>query len=180
MYVIVFSVMIIFVALLISIYLFLSVDISVRKIIKGFEEIAKGNLKYRVYLNSNDKLKILANSFNSMANDMEIYINELNKEKKELLNLKIAFEDRNQELEKALEKVKNIQQDLIKVEKFATIGRLASSVAHELRNPLASIKNIAYFLSKMRTFDDDKSKNMVQMLSSEVLRANKIITKLLD
>lgn len=180
MYVIVFSVMIIFVALLISIYLFLSVDISVRKIIKGFEEIAKGNLKYRVYLNSNDKLKILANSFNSMANDMEIYINELNKEKKELLNLKIAFEDRNQELEKALEKVKNIQQDLIKVEKFATIGRLASSVAHELRNPLASIKNIAYFLSKMRTFDDDKSKNMVQMLSSEVLRANKIITELLD
>ena len=33
----------------------------------------------------------------------------------------------------------------------------------------------------MRTFDnDDKSKNMVQMLSSEVLRANKIITELLD
>jgi signal transduction histidine kinase len=58
---------------------------------------------------------------------------------------------------------------LIKSEKFATIGRLASSVAHELRNPLAAIKNIAYFLSKMGAFSDDKSKQMINMLSSEVL-----------
>ena len=182
MYIIAFSVMIIFVVLLISRYLFmLMIEKTVGKVIKGFEEIAKGNLQYRVYLNSNNKFKILANSFNSMANNMDGYIKELNKEKRKLLNLKIAFEDRNQELEKAFEKVRNMQQDLIKAEKFATIGRLSSSVAHELRNPLASIKNIAYFLLKMKTFDnDDKAKNMVQMLSSEVLRANKIITELLD
>lgn len=112
--------------------------------------------------------------------DMEAHIRELNKEKKELLELKIAFEHRSQELEETLETNQKIQQDLIKSEKFATIGRLASSVAHELRNPLAAIKNISYFLSKMETFEDNKSKNMVQMLSSEVLRANKIIVELLD
>ena len=179
--VIAFSVMIMFVALFMSLHLLVLIIEPVKKVIKGFKEIAKGNLKYRIYPNSSYKSKVLIDSFNSMADDMDIHIKELNKEKKELLNLKIEFEDRNQELEKALEKVKNMQQDLIKAEKFATIGRLASSVAHELRNPLASIKNIAYFLSKMRTFDnDDKSKNMVQMLSSEVLRANKIITELLD
>ena len=97
-----------------------------------------------------------------------------------MLNLKIAFEQRSQELEETLDKVQNIQQDLIKSEKFATIGRLASSVAHELRNPLAAIKNISYFLSKMGAYSDNKSKQMVNMLSSEVLRANKIITDLLD
>jgi signal transduction histidine kinase len=96
------------------------------------------------------------------------------------LALKIAFEQRSQELEETLEKVQSIQQDLIKSEKFATIGRLASSVAHELRNPLAAIKNISYFLSKMGTFSDPKPKQMVGMLSSEVQRANKIITDLLD
>ena len=74
-----------------------------------------------------------------------------------------------------------MQQDLLKSEKFATIGRLASSVAHELRNPLAAIKNISYFLSKMGSSQNDsKSKQMVSMLSAEVLRANKIITDLLD
>ncbi|MFA7675100.1 MAG: ATP-binding protein [Endomicrobiia bacterium] len=152
----------------------------IQELIIGTKKIAMGNLGYRVPLNSRDEFRDLAASFNSMAADMEIHIRELNKEKKELLNLKIAFEQRSQELEETLDKVQNIQQDLIKSEKFATIGRLASSVAHELRNPLAGIKNIAYFLSKMGAFSDDKSKQMVNMLSSEVLRANKIITDLLD
>jgi signal transduction histidine kinase len=115
-----------------------------------------------------------------MAADMGAHIREINKEKKELLELKIAFEQRSQELEETLDKVKEIQDDLIRAEKFATIGRLASNVAHELRNPLASIKNISYFLSKMGAFSDNKSKQMVNMLSSEVVRANKIITDLLD
>ncbi len=152
----------------------------IRELMLGTKKIAVGNLSYRVPLNSNDEFRELATSFNSMASDMEIHIRELNKEKKELLNLKIAFEQRSQELEETLDKVQNIQQDLIKSEKFATIGRLASSVAHELRNPLAAIKNISYFLSKMGAYSDNKSKQMVNMLSSEVLRANKIITDLLD
>ena len=152
----------------------------IRELMLGTQKIAAGNLGYRVPLNSNDEFRELANSFNSMATDMEIHIRELNKEKKELLSLKIAFEQRSQELEETLKKVQNMQLDLIKSEKFATIGRLASSVAHELRNPLAAIKNISYFLSKMGTFSDPKSKQMVGMLSAEVLRANKIITDLLD
>lgn len=146
----------------------------------GTKKIAAGNFSYRVPITSRDEFKDLAISFNSMATDMEIHIRELNKEKKELLELKVAFEQRSQELEETLDKVQEIQQDLIRSEKFATIGRLASSVAHELRNPLAGIKNISYFLSKMGAFSDDKSKQMVNMLSSEVLRANKIITDLLD
>lgn len=152
----------------------------IKELIRGTRKIAAGSLSYRVPLDSNDEFRELGSSFNSMAADMEAHIRELNKEKKELLSLKIAFEQRSQELEETLNKVQSMQQDLIKSEKFATIGRLSSSVAHELRNPLAAIKNISYFLSKMGTFSDDKSKQMVGMLSSEVLRANKIITDLLD
>lgn len=166
--------------IIIAIFLIKILVKPIQELIIGTKKIAMGNLGYRVPLNSRDEFRDLATSFNSMAADMEIHIRELNKEKKELLNLKIAFEQRSQELEETLDKVQNIQQDLIKSEKFATIGRLASSVAHELRNPLAGIKNIAYFLSKMGAFSDDKSKQMVNMLSSEVLRANKIITDLLD
>ena len=178
--IIVLTVMIIVAGILISFFLVRLITRPIEKLTKGTRKIAEGNLKYRVSLNSNDEFGELASAFNSMAGDMEAHIRELNKEKKELLELKIAFEHRSQELEETLETNQKIQQDLIKSEKFATIGRLASFVAHELRNPLAAIKNISYFLSKMETFKDNKSKNMVQMLSSEVLRANKIIVELLD
>ena len=174
------TLIVIAVGIILSFFLVKIIVHPIRELMLGTKKIAAGNLGYRVPLNSNDEFRELANSFNSMATDMEIHIRELNKEKKELLTLKIAFENRSQELEETLEKVQSIQQDLIKSEKFATIGRLASSVAHELRNPLAAIKNISYFLSKLGTFAEPKAKQMVGMLSAEVQRANKIITDLLD
>jgi signal transduction histidine kinase len=73
-----------------------------------------------------------------------------------------------------------MQEELVHSEKFATIGRLASSVAHELRNPLASLKNIAYYFTRIGVFKDEKTKKMLDMLSADVGRANKIITDLLD
>lgn len=168
------------VGVIVSYFLVKVVLRPIKELMIGTKKIAAGFLNYRVPLNSNDEFRRLAISFNSMAVDMETQIQELNKEKKELLNLKVAFEQRSQELEETLNKIKNIQQELIKAEKFATVGRLSSSVAHELRNPLAAIKNISYFLLKMKSFNDEKTKQMVEMLSSEVLRANKIITELLD
>lgn len=178
--IILITLIVIAVGIILSFFLVKIIVQPIRELMLGTKKIAAGNLGYRVPSTSNDEFKELANSFNSMATDMEIHIRELNKEKKELLTLKIAFENRSQELEETLEKVQSIQQDLIKSEKFATIGRLASSVAHELRNPLAAIKNISFFLSKLGAFSDSKSKQMVGMLSAEVQRANKIITDLLD
>ncbi len=174
------TMVVIFAGIIISSFLIKILIKPIDYLMVGTNKIANGDLTYRVPLISRDEFRNLSISFNSMASDMEIKIKELNKEKKELLNLKVAFEERSQELEETLDKVQSIQQDLIRSEKFATVGRLASSVAHELRNPLASIKNISYFLSKLGAFADDKSKQMVEMLSSEVLRANKIITELLD
>jgi signal transduction histidine kinase len=179
--IIIITLVVIFAGIIMSSFLVKILVKPIRELMLGTKKIAVGNLSYRVPLSSHDEFRELATSFNFMASDMEIHIRELNKEKKELLNLKIAFEQRSQELEETLEKVQNMQQDLLKSEKFATIGRLASSVAHELRNPLAAIKNISYFLSKMGSSQNDsKSKQMVSMLSAEVLRANKIITDLLD
>lgn len=178
--IIVLTFIVIFVGIIMSFLLVRIILTPIRELTQGTRKIASGNLSYRVSIHSNDEFRELARSFNSMASDMEVHIRELNKEKKELINLKVAFEQRSYELEETLEKVQSIQQELIKAEKFATVGRLASSVAHELRNPLAAIKNIAYFLSKMNTFQDPRSAQMVKMLSEEVLRANKIITDLLD
>lgn len=41
---------------------------------------------------------------------------------------------------------KEIEQRLIKAERFASIGELAGQIGHDLRNPLAGIRSGAYFL----------------------------------
>lgn len=152
----------------------------IKELSLGTKKIASGELSYRVPLTSNDELSDLAESFNSMARDLKSYVDELNDEKQDLIRLKGMLEQRSKELEETLSKMQDIQEELLRSEKFATIGRLAASVAHELRNPLASLKNISYYLSKTGKFQDEKSKKMLEMLSADVVRANKIITDLLD
>ena len=152
----------------------------IKELVDGTKKIALGDLSYRVPLTSNDELSDLAESFNSMAQDLKNYVDELNNEKQDLLKLKAMLEQRGKELEETLSKIQNIQEELVRSEKFATIGRLASSVAHELRNPLASLKNIAYYFTRTGIFKDDKTLKMLEMLSADVARANKIITDLLD
>jgi signal transduction histidine kinase len=174
------TVIVIVASILLSFFLIKVLLNPIKELALGTKKIASGDLSYRVPLTSSDELSDLAESFNSMAQDLKSYVDELNNEKEDLLELKIMLEQRGKELEETLDKVQNIQQELLRSEKFATIGRLAASVAHELRNPLASLKNISYYLSKMGNFEDVKSKKMLDMLSSDVSRANKIITDLLD
>ena len=49
-----------------------------------------------------------------------------------------------------LSQVRKLEADLQRIEKDAAVGRMAAGVAHELRNPLSSIKGLALLL-KSRT-----------------------------
>lgn len=177
---VVLTIIVIIASILLSFFLIKVLLTPINELVVGTKKIASGDLSYRVPLTSSDELSDLAESFNSMAQDLKSYVDELNNEKQDLLKVKIMLEQRGMELEETLDKVQSMQQELLRSEKFATIGRLAASVAHELRNPLASLKNISYYLSKMGKFEDVKAKKMLDMLSSDVSRANKIITDLLD
>ncbi|HEY3930180.1 MAG TPA: HAMP domain-containing sensor histidine kinase, partial [Candidatus Koribacter sp.] len=67
---------------------------------------------------------------------------------------------------------------LVEKEKFAAAGRLAATLAHEVNNPLESITNLAYLLTRSGSLDDE-ARRYAEMLLHEVQRAGDITRKTL-
>jgi signal transduction histidine kinase len=76
--------------------------------------------------------------------------------------------------------MKQVQEKLIRAERLAAVGEMASGVGHELRNPLNVIRNCAYLLKMTLTGRDAEALKIVAVLDKQVDVANKIITDLMD
>lgn len=73
------------------------------------------------------------------------------------------------------------QEKLVRSEKLAVVGKLASSVAHELRNPLGVMKNVIYYLNMLGVSNDNPEiKENLAIMTKEINMSDKIITDLLD
>jgi signal transduction histidine kinase len=83
-------------------------------------------------------------------------------------------------LEKNLIELKATQTQLIQSEKMGIVGKLASSVAHEVKNPLAIIiLGIEYLKEKLRAKDEDVSLTLKD-IEVAVGKADNVIKGLLD
>jgi signal transduction histidine kinase len=83
--------------------------------------------------------------------------------------------------ENGAEDLKQVQEKLIRAERLAAVGELASGVGHELRNPLNVIRNCAYLLNMSLTDKgDEEALSTLKVLDKQVDIANKIVTDLLD
>ncbi len=69
-------------------------------------------------------------------------------------------------------KQKQAERALLQSEKLASVGRLASSVAHEINNPLESVTNLLYILSSRIT--DEETKGFVRMAEQELARVSQV------
>jgi len=79
----------------------------------------------------------------------------------------------------AYEKLKETQQELIRIEKLALLGKFSSGIAHEIRNPLANIRASAQFcLNKYEPNEEIKKHLRIMLRNSE--QANEIIKNLID
>ena len=70
------------------------------------------------------------------------------------------------------------EKTLIQTEKLASVGRLASSIAHEINNPLEAITNLLYILAG--EVESPKAKNLVQTAQDELARVSHIATHTLQ
>jgi PAS domain S-box-containing protein len=98
--------------------------------------------------------------------------------KDEVANAYAGLEDKVRERTKELS---DAQDRIVRFEKMAAVGQLASSVAHELRNPLGVMKNAVYYLNMLGLGKDnsDIGENL-KIISDEVENSDKIISDLLE
>ncbi|MGF7180463.1 ATP-binding protein [Tunturiibacter psychrotolerans] len=69
-------------------------------------------------------------------------------------------------------KQKVAERNLLQAEKLASVGRLASSIAHEINNPLEAVTNLLYILNSRIT--DEDTKQLVQTAEEELARVSQI------
>jgi two-component system sensor histidine kinase PilS (NtrC family) len=75
--------------------------------------------------------------------------------------------------------LRRMEQAVVRAEHLAGIGRLAANIAHEIRNPLASISGAVEMLKGLPGADME-TKNLVEIAMREVDRVNTLINSFLD
>lgn len=146
----------------------------VRQINQGIMEIGKGNLSYRIALDTDDELGRIAHRFNEMANKLDTAYKEIT----------VWSETLNTKVNEKTEELKKIYDQVIRIEKMASLGQLSATVAHELNNPLEGIltysKLIARQLQKIQKGNEyDETLRYLSMISDESLRCGRIVKDLL-
>ncbi len=107
-------------------------------------EIAAGDLNQRVNIRTNDEVGDLSREFNRMAD---------------------SIQQRDEMLRKQ-------QEQLIQAEKMAVIGRMASQISHEIRNPLNALSlNIEMLGDEAQS---QEAKKTISAISTEIDRLNRI------
>ena len=130
----------------------------------------------------NDEIGELAHTFMQMSESLKVKTAEIMSAKDELERLNRSLENR---VEARTRELKSAQDELIKKERLAAIGQMASVVGHEIRNPLAVINNSIYFIkTKVNAAAatnplDAKVTKHIAIIESEIRQANGIIDEIL-
>lgn len=128
---------------------------SIRKSLDKFQntmsDIRKGDLDVRVPIVSSDELGHLAQSFNAMLEKLKMMQDEL---------------------------AEYHQKELMQAQKLATVGEMASGIAHEIKNPLTGIANAIEIIAE--EMDDSSKKPILDEIQRQVQRVNKTINDLLQ
>ena len=78
-----------------------------------------------------------------------------------------------------LSEIRHLKKEILRSQRLASIGRLAAGVAHEIRNPLSSIKGFAtYFKERYR--DTPKDHQTAEIMIQEVERLDRVIGQLME
>lgn len=128
----------------------------ISRLMEATRELARGNLDLQMDWKRKDELSQLGQAFNQMA---------------------IELKEAQQRIVKEAEKKLELERTLRQSERLATVGQLASGLAHEMGTPLNIISG-RIELTKKRTHDKEVQKNL-EIIAQQTERITKIIHQLL-
>jgi signal transduction histidine kinase len=140
------------------------------QLVGAAESMAGGDFSRRVDTSRTDEIGQLGRAFNFMADRVGESHNAL----------EARVQARTIELERTLETLRDAQAELMRRERLATLGQLASSVGHELRNPLGVMTNAVYFLKMIQPDAPGQVSEYLGILRHQIALAEKIVGDLLD
>jgi len=147
-------------------------------IIKASEAVASGDTSTRLAISRNqlDDIRMVSYAFNNM-------LDKLQSATKELQNWSQQLEYK---VQKKTEELGKAQNELIQIERIASLGKLSLSVAHEINNPLSGILIYSKLVHKQllsKDWDAAKQKSILKylkLIENETKRCGDIVKSLLD
>jgi two-component system, NtrC family, sensor histidine kinase HydH len=85
-----------------------------------------------------------------------------------------------EELARSNRSLQEAQAELRRGERLTALGQLTAGLAHELRNPLGTMKSSAELLARRVSAENDVARELADFIASEVDRTNSLITRFLD
>lgn len=150
----------------------------INSIIKASEAVSGGDTSIRLKIEPHllDDMRMVSEAFNNM-------LDHINEATEELQNWSQQLEYKVQKKSEALSEAQN---ELIHVERIASLGKLSSSVAHEINNPLSGILVYSKLVSKQLNsseFYHPKKESILKnlkLIETETKRCGDIVKGLLD
>ncbi len=147
------------------------------EILLASEAVAGGNKNMRLSIKPNQlsDMRMVSLAFNEMLDNLQSANNELHNWSQQL----------EYKVQKKSEELGQAQNELINIERIASLGKLSLSVAHEINNPLSGILIYAKLVSKQLNNQDlepTKKENMLKhlkLIESETKRCGDIVKGLL-
>ena len=93
---------------------------------------------------------------------------------------RLVLQDHVDQLDRANRMLKKNQQEMIRTEKLASVGRMAAGLAHEIGNPLGVIQGYLGLLGQEKSSVSDEERDYIKRAEDELLRVNSLIRQMLD
>ena len=135
----------------------------------GAEKITLGNLDHNIPVRNDDEFGRVAGSFNQMTSAL----------KKSMLEMQELVQTLELKVEKRTQELLVAKAEVAQGEKLASVGLLASGIAHELNNPLTGVLTFTSLLRK-KMEDGSPDAEDLDLVIRETKRCASIIRRLLD
>jgi len=171
-----FSVGILAIPLLVGLPVWLMVYRPIRKLTVRTQQVAVGQLDGQIVVSATDEIGELASAFNRMTEELRRARSEITEWNR---TLESRVDEKSRELKRATEQ-------MIEVERMASIGKLAAIVAHEVNNPLTGILTYAKLLLKRMksgepgSANTEEARRCLEVIASESARCGELVKGLLQ